>query len=74
MKRVSVAGRPLLLVFTDGQNFTVDEMCSQEDYSLSSGCVNDRKIKCSLHGSYLDVVTGRPQEEPATAPIGSYPV
>lgn len=74
MKRIAVGGRSLLLVFTDGEYFAVDEMCSHEDYSLSYGCIKGRKIKCSLHGSYFDLATGEPQEEPATEPLRTYPV
>lgn len=74
MKPVTVAGRRLLLVFTGDGYFAVDELCSHEDYSLAYGCVKNGMIKCSLHGSYFDLATGRPQEEPATEPIGTYPV
>jgi 3-phenylpropionate/trans-cinnamate dioxygenase ferredoxin subunit len=74
MKRVTVRGRALLLVFAEGEYFAVDEMCSHEDYSLYYGCIKDRQIKCSLHGSYFDLATGAPRDEPATEPIRTYPV
>jgi len=50
----------------------VDEMCSHEDYSLFLGCIQDGKIKCSLHGSYFDLETGKPTVEPAKDPICTY--
>ncbi len=74
MKRVTAGGRRLLLCNADGTLHCVDEMCSHEDYSLHLGCIQEGRIKCSLHGSYFDLETGRPTVEPATEPIAVYPL
>ena len=74
MKRITPGGRRLLLCNADGRLYAVDEMCSHEDYSLYLGCIQDGRIKCSLHGSYFDLETGRPTCDPATDPIRTYPV
>ena len=74
MKRVEAGGKKLILANADGAYYAVDEMCSHEDYSLYLGCIQDGKIKCSLHGSYFDLKTGAPTVEPACDPIGVYPV
>ena len=74
MKRVEAGGRRLLLCNADGRLYVVDEMCSHEDYSLFLGCIQNGRIKCSLHGSYFDLETGQPTTEPADAPICTYPV
>lgn len=74
MKRLVVAGKRLLLCNSAGTFYCVDEMCSHEDYSLYLGCIKDGKIKCSLHGSYFDLVSGQPACEPADMPIRTYPV
>ncbi len=74
MKRVVVAGKRLLLCNSAGTLYCVDEMCSHEDYSLYLGCIKDGQIKCSLHGSYFDLVTGVPTCEPADQPIRTYPL
>ncbi len=74
MKRVVADGRRLLLCNADGRLYVVDEMCSHEDFSLSLGCIQNGRIKCSLHGSYFDLETGAPLCEPASEPIGTYPV
>ncbi|WP_456448797.1 non-heme iron oxygenase ferredoxin subunit [Thiolapillus sp.] len=74
MKRIQVAGQRLLLCNADGKLHVVDEMCSHEDYSLFLGCIQNGRIKCSLHGSYFDLETGQPTTEPADAPICTYPV
>ena len=74
MKRITAGGRRLLLCNADGRYHCVDEMCSHEDYSLFLGCIQDGKIKCSLHGSYFDLESGEPTVEPATGRICTYAV
>ncbi len=74
MKRITPGGKRLLLCNADGRLYAVDEMCSHEDYSLYLGCIQEGRIKCSLHGSYFDLETGRPTCDPATDPIRTYPV
>lgn len=73
MKRLELAGKRLLLVNAEGVYYCVDEMCSHEDYSLWFGCVKGKSIKCSLHGSYFDLASGRPLNEPAECPLRTYP-
>lgn len=53
--------------------FAVDNMCSHENSELILGCLKDKTIKCSLHGSYFDLETGKPLNEPADEPIKTYP-
>jgi 3-phenylpropionate/trans-cinnamate dioxygenase ferredoxin subunit len=74
MKKIRPGGKRLLLCNAEGDYYAVDELCSHEDYSLYLGCIQDRKIKCSLHGSYFDLVSGAPLVDPADAPIRTYPV
>ena len=74
MKRIAPAGKPLLLVNAEGGHYCVDELCSHEDYSLWFGCIKGRSIKCSLHGSYFDLESGKPLNEPADCPLATYPV
>ncbi len=74
MKKVEVAGKKLLLANAEGQYYLVDEMCSHEDFSLYLGCIQDKRIKCSLHGSYFNLENGQPEEEPACEPIGTYKI
>lgn len=73
MKRVAVAGKRLLLANGEGQHYCVDELCSHEDYSLWFGCIKGRALKCSLHGSYFDLATGQPLNEPADCALHIYP-
>lgn len=74
MKTFEHGGRRLLLVNAEERLYAVDEMCSHEDYSLALGCIKGQRIKCSLHGSYFDLASGEPLDEPADEPICTYPV
>ena len=74
MKRVRVQGRKLLLCRTATGHYCVDEMCSHEDYSLWFGSLKNDSIKCSLHGSYFDLISGRPLNAPADCPLRTYPL
>ncbi len=74
MKAFELDGRRLLLVRAGDDFYVVDELCTHEDYSLALGCIREGRIKCSLHGSWFDLATGEPDEEPADEPICSYRV
>jgi len=62
-----------LVAKVDKEYFAVDNMCSHENSELILGCLKDKTIKCSLHGSYFDLETGNPLNEPADEPIKTYP-
>lgn len=72
MKRVQAGGKRLLVCNADDELYVIDEMCSHEDYSLYLGCIQNGRIKCSLHGSYFDLKTGNPETDPADEPICTY--
>ncbi len=74
MKKIRPGGKRLLLCNAEGDYYAVDEMCSHEDYSLYLGCIQGRKLKCSLHGSYFDLASGAALVEPASEPLRTYPV
>lgn len=72
---VRLAGRRILIANVDGVFYAVDELCSHEEASLAKGCLQDgAKVKCPLHGSRFDLVSGQPLEDPATEPLQTYPI
>jgi 3-phenylpropionate/trans-cinnamate dioxygenase ferredoxin subunit len=62
-----------LVAKVDKEYFAIDNMCSHENSELILGCLKNKTIKCSLHGSYFDLETGKPLNEPADEPIKTYP-
>ena len=74
MKRVDIGTRRILIANVGGQFFAVDDTCTHEDASLSSGALRGEWVKCPLHGSRFNVRTGEVMEEPATESLATYPV
>jgi nitrite reductase/ring-hydroxylating ferredoxin subunit len=74
MRRVDLRGRRILLVNVAGRICAVDDTCTHEDASLSTGVLRGELVKCPLHGSRFNVCTGKALEEPAEADLRTYPV
>ena len=74
MKRVEVAGRRILLANVAGRLYAVDDTCTHEEASLSTGVLKGELVKCPLHNSRFNVRTGEVLEEPAEAPLRTYPL
>jgi 3-phenylpropionate/trans-cinnamate dioxygenase ferredoxin subunit len=74
MKRFDVAGRRILLANVAGRLYAVDDTCTHEEASLSTGVLKGELVKCPLHNSRFSVRTGEALEEPAEEPLRTYPV
>ena len=74
MRRLDLEGHRLLLANVDGTFYAVDDTCTHEDASLSTGALKGECVSCPLHGSRFNVRTGEPLEEPAEVPLRTYPV
>lgn len=74
MKRVEIRGRRILLANVAGRVCAVDDTCTHEDASLSTGVLRGELVKCPLHGSRFNVCTGKALEEPAEVDLRTYPV
>jgi 3-phenylpropionate/trans-cinnamate dioxygenase ferredoxin subunit len=74
MKRVGIGARRILLANVGGRFYAVDDTCTHEDASLSSGALRGEWVKCPLHGSRFNVRTGEVVEEPASEKLATYPV
>ena len=57
---------------SDGTLHALDDTCSHEEVSLSDGFVEGCTLECIGHGSAFDLVTGRPNQLPATDPVNVY--
>ena len=74
MVRVELNGKRILLAKAEGTIHACDEMCTHEDVSLALGALQGNCLKCSLHGSRFDLLTGKPLDEPADEDLRIYPV
>lgn len=74
MRRVDLGGRRILLANVAGRICAVDDTCTHEEASLSSGSLTGALVKCPLHGSRFNVCTGEALEEPAEDSLRTYPV
>jgi 3-phenylpropionate/trans-cinnamate dioxygenase ferredoxin subunit len=74
MKRIDIRGRRILLANVDGRICAVDDTCTHEEASLSTGVLKGELVKCPLHGSRFNVCTGEALEEPAEENLRTYPV
>jgi len=74
MFRVQIDGKLLLLANVEGTIHACDEMCTHEEVSLSLGALQGNCLKCSLHGSRFDLLTGKALDEPADEDLRIYPV
>ena len=74
MKRIDIGGRRILLANVGGRICAVDDTCTHEDASLSTGVLKGDLVKCPLHGSRFNVCTGKALEEPAEEDLRTYPV
>ena len=74
MKRIDVRGLRILLANVAGRLYAVDDTCTHEEASLSTGVLRGELVKCPLHNSRFNVRTGEALEEPAEEPLRTYPV
>jgi nitrite reductase/ring-hydroxylating ferredoxin subunit len=74
MQRVDIRGRRILLANADGRYCALDDTCTHEEASLSTGVLQGELVKCPLHGSRFSVCTGKALEEPAEEDLRTYPV
>ena len=72
MRRFDVDGHAILVANVDGRYYAVDDTCTHEDASLTSGSLKGELVKCPLHGSRFSVITGKVLDEPADRDLQTY--
>lgn len=58
-KKISLAGKEILLINIQGFYYAVDNACPHMGGSLFEGDLEGNHIKCPKHGSIFDVTTGK---------------
>jgi nitrite reductase/ring-hydroxylating ferredoxin subunit/uncharacterized membrane protein len=66
MKKVDVAGIPVLLARHEGRIEAIVERCSHLGGPLSEGTLEDNSVRCPWHGSRFCLETGKVLDGPAT--------
>lgn len=75
MRKVEVDGKAICVAHAeDDQFYAIDDTCSHEEESLSTGELWECEVECPRHSSTFDLRTGRPSGTPATLPVATYPV
>ena len=59
MKEVLINELSYLIAKVENKIYVTSNMCTHEDAELSMGCLNGTNVKCPLHGSYFDLLTGK---------------
>ena len=73
MTEVSIEGKSLVLTSCGGVVRCFDNRCPHEDFQLSLGCIQQGRVKCSLHGFSFDLSTGESSEKDIDS-LRLYPV
>jgi len=73
MRCVSLEDRNVLVAHTESGVFVADEMCTHEDARLCDGNLSGHLVKCPLHGSRFDLITGNVLDDPAEEDLVIYP-
>lgn len=73
-KLVQVNGHRVAVFNVGGTFYAIDDVCTHEETSLSSGPVYGDIVACPKHGSRFHIPTGRVLSLPAVRPVDTYPV
>jgi len=53
-----VNDKDILITKVDGELFACKDLCPHEEIKISLGCIQNSRLKCSLHGFTFDLTTG----------------
>jgi nitrite reductase/ring-hydroxylating ferredoxin subunit len=74
MISVDVDGEQVLLCNVGGEDFAIQDECTQECFPLSEGTLKGRSVVCLLHAARFDVKTGEVLALPAYEAVKTYEV
>jgi len=58
LKTVRVDGEDVLLANVDGTYYGIGAICKHQEYDLSEGKLDGKRVTCALHGAVWDLATG----------------
>ncbi|QID16165.1 non-heme iron oxygenase ferredoxin subunit [Nitrogeniibacter mangrovi] len=74
VRTVDLDGTPVAVVNVDGRYHAIEDLCSHEEETLSTGAVEGDQIICPRHGARFSLVTGAALSAPACEPVTCFPV
>ena len=69
MKKVSVKGKEILIANLNGELYSIDDMCTHEECSLSDGFLTGENVTCGCHLAQFNIKTGKVMQKPATGAL-----
>ena len=75
LKAVTVDEAEICLAHAeDGNFYAIGDVCTHENFLLSTGELFDLQVECPQHGSRFSLLTGKVTGLPAVVPAKTYPV
>ena len=65
MKKITVAGKEIIISNVDGNYFAIDDTCTHSGASLSEGKLEGSIVTCDWHGAQFDCKNGKLIKFPA---------
>ena len=66
MKKISVKGVDILVANVNGEFVSIDDICTHEECSLSTGFLRNDTVTCPCHLAQFNVKSGKVVQNPAT--------
>lgn len=74
MKTVEVGDEEILVANVDGRFRAMGAICTHQEWDLSEGTLEGKRVTCAGHGSVWDLETGRGEYPRPIPPLPVYPV
>lgn len=71
---VEVGAERICLARVDDEIFAVQDGCTHQAYTLSSGALDGHTVECAWHGARFDLRTGRAMSLPAVKALRTFAV
>ena len=69
-----VAGRSVLVCFSGGRFYALDNLCPHQAFPLAGGRLRGCVYECPHHGGQIDVRDGSPRRPPIRRPVATWAV
>lgn len=73
-RRVDADGVDIAVFNANGRYCAIEDLCSHEAETLSTGTVDGFEITCPRHGARFSLITGAALSPPAYEPVAVFPV